>query len=102
MANTPSKLDRLKEKQRQLAAQIAQLDAREKAEDRKKDTRRKIVAGGVFLANIRRGESKDRLIALLDKGLTNDRDRALFDFLPDKGSAPKNPETNNGDDTKSD
>lgn len=102
MAANLTRLEKLKEKQRQLAEQISQLDAREKAEDRKKDTRRKILIGGVVLANFRRGDfPKDQLVALLDKGLTHARDRALFDFLPEDGGKPANPEKTDGDNAKS-
>ena len=102
MAQASSKLEKLLEKQRQLEAQISQITAREKEEERKKDTRRKILIGGAVLASFRRGDfPKDRLITLLDKRLTSDRDRALFDFLPDRSGTPSNPETNDGDGTKS-
>lgn len=98
MAQAPSKLEKLLEKQRQLEAQISQITAREKEEERKKDTRRKILIGGAVLASFRHGDfPKDRLIALLDKGLTSDRDRALFDFLPDRSATPHKPETSDGD-----
>lgn len=93
MTKALSKLERLREKQRQIEAQISDLAAREKAEDRKKDTRRKILIGGVILAHFRRGEfSKEQLTDLLDKGLSADRDRALFDFLPDRSATPIKPE----------
>lgn len=91
----PSKLDKLREKQRQLAEQIAAINAREKTDERKADTRRKILIGGAVLASYRHGDfTQDRLIALLDNYLTHDRDRDLFDFLPplsedDKKRTPK-------------
>lgn len=79
----PSKRDKLLEQQRQLAAKLAALDARDKAEDRRKDTRRKILIGGAILAAYRHGDfPRDRLTALLDDALVADRDRDLFDFLP--------------------
>ncbi len=79
----PSKLERLKERQKQLAAQIAAAESRERSEERKVDTRRKVLIGGAVLESLRRGEySQDRLAALLDKALKHERDRALFDFLP--------------------
>lgn len=80
----PSKIDRLKERQKQLAAQIAAAESRERNAERTLDTRRKILIGGAVLESLRRGEySQDQLSTLLDKALKHDRDRALFDFLPD-------------------
>lgn len=83
MANPkPSQRDRLLEQQRQLAAKLAALDAREKTAERKLDTRRKILIGGAVLESLRRGDyAQDQLAALLDKALVHDRDRQLFDFL---------------------
>lgn len=87
----PTKLDKLREKQRQLAEQIAAINSREKAGERKADTRRKILIGGAVLASYRHGDfPQERLIGLLDTYLTHDRDRDLFDFLPPRADgAPK-------------
>ena len=79
----PSKLDRLLTKQRQLAQEIAAINAREKAGERKADTRRKILIGGAVLASHQHGDfTEKQLVALLDGFLTLPRDRALFPFLP--------------------
>lgn len=79
----PTKLDKLLTKQRQLAEQIAAINAREKAGERKAETRRKILIGGAVLASYRHGDyPQERLASLLDSYLTHDRDRDLFDFLP--------------------
>lgn len=86
----PTKLDKLRDKQRQLAEQIAAINAREKAGERKADTRRKILIGGAILAAYRHGDfPHDRLISLLDDALIADRDRALFDFLPPRADDSK-------------
>lgn len=45
------KLEALRKKQGQLKAKIAELEAREKAAERKKDARRKIIVGGAVLAH---------------------------------------------------
>ena len=86
----PSKRDKLLEQQRQLAAKLADLDARDKAETRKADTRRKILIGGAVLAAYRHGDfPRDRLVTLLDDALVADRDRALFEFLPSRSGDAK-------------
>jgi len=80
----PSKLDRLKERQKELAAQIAAVESRERNAERTLDTRRKILIGSAVLESLRRGEyPQDQLKLLLDHFLVNERDRKLFDFLSD-------------------
>lgn len=77
------KLERLLKQQEQLKAQIALLQAREKEEERKKDTRRKILLGGIILAKVKRGEwPQAKLVELLDRELKEERDRVLFDLPP--------------------
>ncbi|WP_247178546.1 mobilization protein [Escherichia coli] len=76
------KLEELRQKEAQIKAQIQQLKQREQTEERKKDTRRKILIGGAVLAKIKRGEwNYHQLVSLLDNELKNDRDRALFDEM---------------------
>lgn len=76
-----SKRDKLLEQQRQLAAKLAALDAREKEAERKNDTRRKILIGGAIIAAIKRGTfSDEQLTVILNRELVADRDRALFDL----------------------
>ncbi|MET5867697.1 hypothetical protein WIA63_26470, partial [Citrobacter freundii] len=76
------KLEELRQKEAQIKAQIQQLKQREQTEERKKDTRRKILIGGAVLAKIKRGEwNYQQLVSLLDNELKNDRDRALFDEM---------------------
>jgi len=84
MAKTSKeKLAELLAKEAQIRAQIQALANREKTAERKKDTRRKILIGGVILAKVRRGEwPQQQLVDLLDGELQQERDRALFD-LPD-------------------
>lgn len=80
----PSKLDKLKERQKQLAAQIAAVESRERSAERTLDTRRKILIGSAVLESLRRGEYPQADLArLLNRFLVHDRDRKLFDFLPD-------------------
>jgi len=79
-------LEKLLEKQKQIAAQIQAVKAREKEADRKLDTRRKILIGGVIMAMVKRGDyPQDKLTAMLDREVHAAKDRALFD-LPAKES----------------
>ena len=82
MATT--KLDKLTLKREQLNAQIQAIKAKENQSKRKEDTKKKILIGGVVLKMLGNGEMpQDRLTQILDKHLTKDADRALFD-LPEK------------------
>lgn len=79
-------LEKLLEKQKQLAAQIQAIKAREKEADRKLDTRRKILIGGAVLAMVKRGDwPQDKLKSMLDREIHAEKDRALFG-LPAKES----------------
>lgn len=92
------KLATLLEKENQLKAQIQQLKQREREEERKKDTRRKILIGGAILAKVKRGEwHMNQLHDLLNGELKADRDRDLFD-LPKLNPEPVKTDTgdNNG------
>ena len=71
----------LEDKRRKLDAQIALLHAAGRAEARKRDTRRKILAGAVVLNQADENEAaKTRLWKLLDQALVKDRDRELFNL----------------------
>lgn len=74
-----NKLDTLTEKRDQLNAQIQAVRAREQAQKRKDDTRRKVLIGGVVLKMLKTGEMpQERLNQILDKHLDSERDRTLF------------------------
>ena len=75
----------LQERLTQLKARQQRLEARKRAvetqRERKADTRRKILLGGVLLAKVRaRGIPVDQLHAWLDPALTRADDRALFNL----------------------
>ena len=73
----------LEDRRRKLDAQLARLHAAGRAEARKRDTRRKILAGAVVLNQANENETaKARLWKLLDQALVKDRDRELFDLGP--------------------
>ena len=68
----------LKQRQKQLAARIASMEAREKSNERKKDTRRKILIGAYYLDLARKMDTMNELANTLDTYLTRESDRALF------------------------
>ncbi len=78
-----NKLAALTAKRDQINARIQALKAKEQAQKRKEDTRRKVLIGAVVLKMLKTGEMpKERLTAMLDKNLDSDRDRMLFDLPP--------------------
>ena len=73
------------EKLKQLKAQKQAIESREKAklksQNRKDDTRRKILIGSCMLKLIKNDPvAKERLLSHLDRYLTEERDRKLFDL----------------------
>jgi len=87
MPTAEEKIKKLEDRKAKLAAQIERIKARQGAEVRKSDTRRKILVGAVILELVESGEwPKERLIGLMDKKLTRPTDRVLFGL-----SAPEQP-----------
>lgn len=76
------KIEQQSEKLKQLKAQKQALEARErikkKEQERKDDTRRKILLGSYLLKKMQNNENKEKILADLDKYLTENRDRILF------------------------
>ena len=73
----------LEDKRRKLDAQLARLHAAGRTEARKRDTRRKILAGAAVLNQAEENEAdRTRLWKLLDQVLVKDRDRELFNLGP--------------------
>ena len=70
------------ERLKQLKAQKQAIEAREKAkqkeQDRKDDTRRKILLGSYLLKKMEDEAEKQKTLAGLNEYLTEDRDRKLF------------------------
>jgi large subunit ribosomal protein L7/L12 len=87
MPTAEEKLKKLEDRRAKLAAQIERIKARQGAEARKTDTRRKILVGAVILELVESGEwPKERLLSLMDKKLSRPTDRVLFGF-----SVPEQP-----------
>ena len=80
MTETPaSRLEKLKQRKAKLDAEIAKAEATEKKAARAKDTRRKILIGAAMLAEIEAEPTfRDGLRRILDRSLTQERDRELL------------------------
>lgn len=76
----PSTLEKLKTQKEKLAARIQAAESRNKVAERKKDTRRKILVGAYYLEKLNERGKMDELKTALDKYLTRDSDRLLFEL----------------------
>lgn len=85
MRNIMSKkdyLEKLKGQKAKIEARIQGAEARAKVKTRKQDTRRKILIGAYYLDKARENNSMDEINKLMDKYLSRDSDRKLFDLTP--------------------
>ena len=82
------KIEKQLEKLNQLKAQKQAIEAREKKkiseQQRKEETRKKILIGSMMLKKMEDEAEKIKILAELNKYLTEDRDRKLFNMLPVK------------------
>ena len=87
MATKAEKLEALAKKQAQIQKQIQALKARDTAQERKDDTRRKVLLGALVLHRLEHGRDElsralpDWLRRELPGFLTRDGDKELFDDL---------------------
>lgn len=91
MSTKAEKLNALEQKQAQLKAQIRALKARDSAQERKDDTRRKVLLGGFVLAQMRKkGIGFDRMTYADARFVDtlHDRDRALFGLAAQPALSP--------------
>jgi hypothetical protein len=94
MPTLDDRLKRLEVQRVKITAEIGRLKSRHAQEERKRDTRRKLLVGALVLELVERGEwPRERLMEVLDRQLTRDIDRALFGLPPRKaaegGKEPK-------------
>ncbi len=91
------KIAALKARQEELAAQLSALTAKAKVEDRKRDTRRKIVIGGAILAALETDTDTglaDMLRRVLAASVTRPMDRdVVSDLLGDKAAPAAKPDS---------
>lgn len=84
--NIEKKIEAQLEKLKQLKAQKQAIEARErtkqKEQQRKDDTRHKILLGSYLIKKMQNEANKEKILAELNEYLTENRDRQLFD-LPD-------------------
>ncbi len=95
MASKEEKLKQLEERRDKLNARIARDRARLGQDERRRDTRKKILAGAFLLQCVEQGEwPRERFMAGMAAFLTNDRDRELFGLGPveEEGSKGENEE----------
>jgi hypothetical protein len=85
--STNKRIKALRERKAQLENELRTLQDRARREERKKETRRQILAGAWLFDLIERGAfPADAFEEGMDTFLVRDRDRALFDFLAPKES----------------
>ena len=81
--DTNARIEKLKERRAQLSNRIARLRNVERAKERKRETRRKILVGAAVLAEAKEVKAtKQWLRRMLGRRLTRPRDRALFGLEP--------------------
>ena len=82
--NIEKKIEEQLEKLKQLKAQKQAIEARErtkqKEQQRKDDTRRKILLGSYLIKKMQNEANKEKILAELNEYLTEDRDRQLFNL----------------------
>ena len=82
--NIEKRIEAQLEKLKQLKAQKQAIEARErtkqKEQQRKDDTRRKILLGSYLIKKMQNEANKEKILAELNEYLTEDRDRQLFDL----------------------
>lgn len=75
------KLDELLKKREQLNAQIQKERNKQTQQQRKEDTRRKILLGALMISMLKKGElDEKKILKRLDGFLTLDMDRNLFEL----------------------
>ncbi len=83
---TKEKLETLQQRKAKLEQEIAALRARETAQERKEDTRLKVLIGAAMLADTKLNPQTVQFVEeILHRAITSERDRA---FLQSKGWLP--------------
>ena len=80
-----SRLEKLLNKKAQLDAQIKALEARTRTQERKDDTRRKVIWGALLITDMERhpdSPSSQRFRKLADEYVTRAADRVLLELPP--------------------
>jgi hypothetical protein len=88
MSQSTPELEALIKKRAQLDTRIQNLKAKEASQQRKDDTRRKILVGSYILDKYQKSGTMEKIIQELDKFLSKPNDRALFGLTPRDEKAP--------------
>lgn len=80
----PDRLSLLRQREKEIAAKIAGIEQRKKADERKDDTREKILIGAALLADTKSGNTAARPMVndILKRAIIKDRDK---EFLKARG-----------------
>ena len=82
-AKPADRIRQLEEQRARINAEIQRVRGRESLEERKRETRRRILAGAMVLDRVARGDLSEKLFkADMDRFLEREQDRALFDLPP--------------------
>ena len=81
MATTKDRIESLRERKAKLDRELKALENKERSETRKRDTRRKVLAGAWLLNQVELGLfNETTLLQGLDQYLEKPRDRELFEL----------------------
>lgn len=81
--NEEERIRKLEEKQARVTAEIQRIKARQRHNRRKRETRRKILAGAMVLDRVARGALPEQLFLRdMDEFLERPHERALFELPP--------------------
>jgi len=95
-----SRLELLRKRKQEIEQQMKALEAREREEERKKDTRRKIIVGAAVLAHASIDADFARTLrAILKKAVTEERNLALIDDLLNGAKVEAEPAKPDGGET---
>lgn len=87
---TDEKLEHLRVKKERLEAKLKQLKQQQRYQDRKDETRRKIITGASVGAAVRDGVVSPKLLAhVLDKYVTKDNEREFMGLGPKRGEVSR-------------
>ena len=78
---TEAALEKAKLKFEQARARLKALEARQSTEERKKDTRRKVILGGALLELAKTNKEAAAMVARLIAGLNRDNDKKVFEKI---------------------
>ena len=76
-------LEKAKLKFEQARVRLKALEARQSTEERKRDTRRKVILGGALLELAKTNKEAAALVARLIAGLNRDNDKKVYEKIAD-------------------